>query len=102
MFRSYDHHQAENILLSRTTQLTTDPLFYKISNITVIVYLLLRLVYMLRVAILCMLRIDDMLLLWAMLFLRCVPSRYRYPRRSACQYRCGCNLCINSSMLAIF
>jgi hypothetical protein len=38
MFRSYDHHQAENILLSKTTQLTKDPLFYKISNITVIVY----------------------------------------------------------------
>jgi hypothetical protein len=24
MFRSYDHHQAENILLARVTQLTTD------------------------------------------------------------------------------
>jgi hypothetical protein len=33
MFRSYDHHQVENILLSRTTQLTSDPLFYKISVI---------------------------------------------------------------------
>jgi hypothetical protein len=39
MFWSYDHHQVENILLSRTTQLTTDPWFYntRISNITVIV-----------------------------------------------------------------
>jgi Cdc6-like AAA superfamily ATPase len=26
MFRSYDHHQAENILIARVTQLTTDPL----------------------------------------------------------------------------
>jgi hypothetical protein len=26
MFRSYDHHQAENILLARVTQVTTDPL----------------------------------------------------------------------------
>jgi Cdc6-like AAA superfamily ATPase len=25
MFRSYDHHQAENILIARVTQLTTDP-----------------------------------------------------------------------------
>jgi hypothetical protein len=37
MFRSYDHHQAENILLARVTQLTTDPLFYNIANIIVIV-----------------------------------------------------------------
>jgi hypothetical protein len=66
-----------------------DPLFYKISNIKVIVYYIL-------------LRIDDMLLLCAMLFLRCVPSKYRYPLRSACKYRYSCNLCINSSMLAIF
>jgi hypothetical protein len=28
MFRSYDHHQAENILIARIAQLTTDPLFY--------------------------------------------------------------------------
>jgi hypothetical protein len=27
MFRSYDHHQAENILIDRITQLTTDPGF---------------------------------------------------------------------------
>jgi hypothetical protein len=59
MFRSYDHHQVENILLSRTTQLATDPLFYTISNITVIVYYIL-------------LRIVDMLLLWATFSLRCV------------------------------
>jgi hypothetical protein len=26
MFRSYDHRQAENILIGRVTQLTTDPL----------------------------------------------------------------------------
>jgi hypothetical protein len=38
MFRSYDHNQAENILLARITQLTTDPLFYTIVNITVIVF----------------------------------------------------------------
>jgi hypothetical protein len=45
MFRLYYHHQVENILLSRTTQLTTDSLFYKISNITVIVcYILLLIV----------------------------------------------------------
>jgi hypothetical protein len=25
MFRSYDHHQVENILLARISQLTTDP-----------------------------------------------------------------------------
>jgi hypothetical protein len=36
-FRSYDHHQEENILLARITQLTTDPLFYNIANIIVIV-----------------------------------------------------------------
>jgi hypothetical protein len=29
MFWSYDHHQAENILIARVTQLTTDPLFTK-------------------------------------------------------------------------
>jgi hypothetical protein len=40
MVWSYYHHQSENILLSKTTQLTTDP-FYKISNITVIVYYIL-------------------------------------------------------------
>jgi uncharacterized NAD(P)/FAD-binding protein YdhS len=39
MFRSYDHHQAEIILLSRTTQLTTDPLFYTIANIIILVIL---------------------------------------------------------------
>jgi hypothetical protein len=37
MFRSYDHHQEENILLARITQLTTDPFFYNIANIIVIV-----------------------------------------------------------------
>jgi hypothetical protein len=35
MFRSYDHHQAENTLIARVTQLTTDPLFYNITNIIV-------------------------------------------------------------------
>jgi hypothetical protein len=38
MFRSYDHLQAENILLSRFIQLTTDPLFYNIANIIVVVF----------------------------------------------------------------
>jgi hypothetical protein len=38
MFRSYDHQQAENILLARITQLTKDPLFYNITNIIVIVF----------------------------------------------------------------
>jgi hypothetical protein len=38
MFRSYDHHQAENILIARVTQLTTDPLFYNIANNIVIVF----------------------------------------------------------------
>jgi hypothetical protein len=38
MFRSYDHLQVENILLARITQLTTDPLFYTVANITVIVF----------------------------------------------------------------
>jgi predicted membrane protein len=38
MFQSYDHHQAENILITRVTQLTTDPLFYNIANIIVIVF----------------------------------------------------------------
>jgi hypothetical protein len=37
MFRSYDHHQAENILIARIAQLTTDPLFYNIANIIVLV-----------------------------------------------------------------
>jgi hypothetical protein len=36
MFRSYDHLQAENILLARITQLTMDPLFYTIAIIIVI------------------------------------------------------------------
>jgi hypothetical protein len=31
MFRSYDHLQAEKILLASITQLTTDPLFYTIA-----------------------------------------------------------------------
>jgi hypothetical protein len=38
MFQSYDHHQAENILLARITQLTTDPLLYNIANIIVIIF----------------------------------------------------------------
>jgi hypothetical protein len=38
MFRSYDHLQAENIILARITQLTTDALFYIIANIVVIVF----------------------------------------------------------------
>jgi hypothetical protein len=38
MFRSYDHHQVENILLARITQLTMDSLFYYIANIIVIVF----------------------------------------------------------------
>jgi hypothetical protein len=38
MFRSYDHHQAENISIARITQLTIDPLFYIIANIIVIVF----------------------------------------------------------------
>jgi hypothetical protein len=38
MFRSYDHHQVENILLARITQLTTDPFFYNIVDIIVIVF----------------------------------------------------------------
>jgi hypothetical protein len=37
MLRSYDHLEAENILLARISQLTTDPLFYNIANIIVIV-----------------------------------------------------------------
>jgi hypothetical protein len=38
MFRSCDHLQVENILLARITQVTTDPLFYTIANIIVIVF----------------------------------------------------------------
>jgi hypothetical protein len=38
MFRSYDHLQAENILLARITRLTKDPLFYTITNIIVIIF----------------------------------------------------------------
>jgi hypothetical protein len=38
MFRSYDHHQVENILIATVIQLTTDPLFYDIANIIVIVF----------------------------------------------------------------
>jgi hypothetical protein len=38
MFWSYDHLQAENILLARITQLTMYPLFYTIANIIVIVF----------------------------------------------------------------
>jgi hypothetical protein len=38
MFRSYDHHQAENILIAGVTKLTKDPLFYNIANIIVIVF----------------------------------------------------------------
>jgi hypothetical protein len=41
MFRSYDHHQVENILIIFNyyiiTQLTKDPLFYNFANITVLV-----------------------------------------------------------------
>jgi hypothetical protein len=89
MFRSYDHHHAENILLSRTTQLTTDPLFYKIPNTTVIVrYILLRVV--------------DMLLLRATFFLRCLPPMYSYLRRSACPYSSGCNLYYKFSVVVYF
>jgi hypothetical protein len=38
MFQWYNNHQAENVLLARITQLTTDPLFYNIANIIVIVF----------------------------------------------------------------
>jgi hypothetical protein len=38
MFRPYDYLQVENIFLARITQLTTDPLFYTIANIIVIVF----------------------------------------------------------------
>jgi hypothetical protein len=38
MFRSYDYLQVANILLARITQPTTDPLFYNIANIIVIVF----------------------------------------------------------------
>jgi hypothetical protein len=38
MFWWYDHLQAENIVLARITQLTTDLLFYTIANIIVIVF----------------------------------------------------------------
>jgi hypothetical protein len=38
IFRSYGHLQVGNILLARITELTTDPLFYKIANIIVIVF----------------------------------------------------------------
>jgi hypothetical protein len=38
MFWSYGHLQAENILLARITQLTTDPFFYNIANNIVIVF----------------------------------------------------------------
>jgi hypothetical protein len=33
MFRSYDHHQAENILIARVTQLTRDPLLMSVVEI---------------------------------------------------------------------
>jgi phenylpyruvate tautomerase PptA (4-oxalocrotonate tautomerase family) len=38
MFRSYDHHQVQNILIARVTQLTMDALLYNIANIIVIVF----------------------------------------------------------------
>jgi hypothetical protein len=38
MSRSYGHLQAENMLLVRITQLATDPLFYTIANIIMIVF----------------------------------------------------------------
>jgi hypothetical protein len=42
MFQTYDHHQAENILTARVTQLTTDPLFYNIANIVLYSSILLH------------------------------------------------------------
>jgi hypothetical protein len=46
MFRSYDHHQAENVLLTRITQLITDPLFYNIPNIIVVVFYIFFLLFL--------------------------------------------------------
>jgi hypothetical protein len=79
MFRSYDHLQAENILLARITQLTTDPLFYTIANIRVIVFYdqLRQLIW---------------LLLWATFLLRCIISIDRYLRGSNCQFSVAVNL----------
>jgi hypothetical protein len=62
MFRSYDHHQAENILITRVTQLTTDPLFDNIANIIVIVVVM-----------------GDV-------FFRCITSIHCYNRRSTCPF----------------
>jgi hypothetical protein len=38
MFRSYDHHQVENMLIAKVNQLMMDPLFYNIANIIVIIF----------------------------------------------------------------
>jgi hypothetical protein len=58
------------------------------SHITVIVYIILRIV--------------AVLLLWATFSLRCVPSVYRYRRRRACQCSWGCKLCIDSPSWLFF
>jgi hypothetical protein len=42
VFRSYDHLQAENILLATITQLTTDSLVYTIPNIIVLTHLVIK------------------------------------------------------------
>jgi Cdc6-like AAA superfamily ATPase len=59
MFRSYDHHQVENILIARVTQLTTDPLFCSIANIIVIVLYLAVLVDMVVVMCITSIQFED-------------------------------------------
>jgi hypothetical protein len=60
MFRSYDHHQVEKYITTLGQRIRS----FVRSHITVIVYIMLRIV--------------DTPLLWATFFLRCVPSVYRY------------------------
>jgi hypothetical protein len=70
MCRSYDHHQAEKYITTLGLLNWQRIRCFIRSHITVIVFIILRIV--------------DMPLLWATFSFRCVPSVYRYRRRLAC------------------
>jgi hypothetical protein len=83
MFRSYDHHQVEKYITTLGLLNWQRIRCFIRSHITVIVFIILRIV--------------DMPLLWATFSLRCVPSVYRYRRRRACQCSWGCSLSVDTS-----
>jgi hypothetical protein len=75
MFRSYDHHHAEKCITTLGLLNGQRIRCFIRSHITVIVYIMLRIV--------------DMPLLWSMLFVRCVLFVYRYGRQASLSMQPG-------------